>query len=181
MPKKTLKSITPSPEQMRRIKSLRLLGDWVYATNLWHINRYSSAMAFFVGLFVAFMPIPGQMLLAALLAVMLRCNLPLSVGLVWITNPVTIPAIFFIVYKVGALIVDVPVRDIEFEVSFHWLTNSLATVWKPIVVGSLLCGLFFGSLGYFIVNQLWRWRVAYHWHKRKKERAQRSASGPAPE
>ena len=61
---------------MRRIQSLRLLGDWIYATNLWHINRYSASMAFFVGLFVAFMPIPGQMILAALMAVLLRCNLP---------------------------------------------------------------------------------------------------------
>ena len=45
MPKKTLKSIVPSPARMREIKSLQILGDWIYATNLWHINRYSSAMA----------------------------------------------------------------------------------------------------------------------------------------
>ena len=44
-------------------------------------------MAFFVGLFVAFMPIPGQTIAAAVLAVLLRCNLPLSVGLVFVTNP----------------------------------------------------------------------------------------------
>ena len=67
---------------MREIKSLHLLGDWIYASNLWHINRYSASMAFFVGLFVAFMPIPGQMVLAAVLAVLFGCNLPLSVGLV---------------------------------------------------------------------------------------------------
>ena len=86
MPKKTLKSIVPSPARMREIKSLRILGDWIYATNLWHINRYSSAMAFFVGLFVAFMPIPGQMVAAALLAVAFGCNLPLSVGLVYLSD-----------------------------------------------------------------------------------------------
>jgi uncharacterized protein (DUF2062 family) len=48
------------------------------------------------------------MLLAALAAVLLRCNLPLSVALVWLTNPLTVPAIFFIAYQVGALIIDVP-------------------------------------------------------------------------
>lgn len=181
MPKETFRRIIPSYSEIRNVKALGLFGDWIYAANLWHINRYSTSMAFFVGLFLAFIPVPGQMLLAALMAIVLRCNLPLSVSLVWITNPVTIPAIFFIVYKVGALIVDVPVRDIEFEVSFHWLANSLLTVWKPIVVGSLVCGLFFGSLGYFIVNQLWRWRVAYHWHKRKKRRASQLANDPAQE
>lgn len=102
---------------MRKIKSLRLLGDWVYATNLWHINRYSASMAFFVGLFVAFMPIPGQMIVAATMAVLLSCNLPLSVGLVWITNPVTMPAVFYMAYRVGAMLVDVPLKDIEFELS----------------------------------------------------------------
>lgn len=135
-------------------------------------------MAFFVGLFLAFMPVPGQMVLAALMAILLRCNLPLSVSLVWITNPVTMPAIFFIAYKIGALIVDVPVRDIEFELSIHWLTTSLLTIWKPLLVGALVCGLFFGSVGYFVVNQLWRWRVAYYWHKRKKARKQRLLNDP---
>jgi uncharacterized protein (DUF2062 family) len=176
MPKKALKMIVPSPARMREIKSLRVLGDWVYAGNLWHINRYSASMAFFIGPFVAFMPIPGQMLLAALLAVLVRCNLPLSVGLVWITNPVTMPAIFYLAYKVGAMIIDVPLEHIEFELSFYWLTNSLVAIWKPFLLGCLICGLFFGSLGYFTISMLWRWRVVYHWRERKRKRAARKLS-----
>jgi hypothetical protein len=178
MPKKTLKMIVPSPARMRKVKSLRVLGEWVYATNLWHINRYSASMAFFIGLFVAFMPIPGQMVTAALLAVLVRCNLPLSVGLVWITNPVTLPAIFYLAYKVGAMIIDVPVENIEFELSFYWLTNSLVTIWKPFLLGCLICGLLFGSLGYFTISMLWRWRVVYHWHERKRKRAARKLNRP---
>ena len=166
-----MKSILPSPEQMRRVKSLGVLGDWIYATNLWHINRYSASMGFFVGLFMAFMPIPGQTVLAALLAVRLRCNLPLAVSLVWITNPVTVTPLFYLAYRVGALIVDVPVKDIDFEVSFHWLGNSLAAIWQPFLLGCLVCGLFFGCLGFFLVNQLWRWRVTFRWQKRRRERA----------
>ena len=178
MPKKTLKLLVPSHDRIRRIKTLHVLGDWVYAGNLWHINRYSASMAFFVGLFVAFMPIPGQMLAAALLAVLLRCNMPLSISLVWITNPVTMPAVFFLAYKVGALIVDVPVQYIEFELSFYWLSHSLASIWKPFLLGCLICGLFFGCLGYFIISQLWRWRVAYLWQQRKRNRAKNRLSGP---
>jgi len=178
MPKKTLKLIVPSAARMRSIKSLRLLGDWIYATNLWHINRYSASMAFFVGLFVAFMPIPGQMIVAALLAVVLSCNLPLSVGLVWITNPITMPAIFYLAYKVGAMIVEVPLQEVEFELSFYWLSNSLYQIWKPFLLGCLICGLFFGSLGYFVISMLWRWRVAYHWHERKRLREARKLTDP---
>lgn len=178
MPKKTLKALVPSHAKVREIKALQILGDWVYASNLWHINRYSASMAFFVGLFIAFMPIPGQMIAAALLAVLFRCNLPLSISLVWITNPVTMPAIFFLSYKVGAMIVDVPLKDVEFELSIYWLSHSLGTIWKPFLLGCLICGLFFGCLGYFVISQLWRWRVAHHWHQRKRIRAARKLNGP---
>ncbi|TGD73600.1 DUF2062 domain-containing protein [Mangrovimicrobium sediminis] len=174
MPKKTLKSMMPTPERLREIKSLHILGDWIYANNLWHINRYSSAMGFFVGLFMAFMPIPGQMVLAAAMAVLLRCNLPLSVGLVWITNPVTMPAIYYLAYRLGALILRHPVQAMEFELSFHWLTHRLSEIWEPFLLGCLLLGLFFGSLGYFMINILWRIRVATKWRQRKRDRARRA-------
>lgn len=163
----------PSAARMREIKSLHVLGDWIYETNLWHLNRYSASMAFFVGLFVAFMPIPGQMPAAALLALILRCNLPISVCLVWITNPLTMPALFFLAYQVGALIVNAPLTALEFELSFSWLSNQLAYIWQPFLLGCLICGLFFGCLGYFVVSLLWRWRVSVHWRERKRKRAER--------
>jgi uncharacterized protein (DUF2062 family) len=173
MPKNTLKQFIPGPAKLREIKSLQVLGSWIYQPNLWHLNRYAASMAFFVGLFVAFMPIPGQMILAAILAVRLRCNLPLSIGLVWITNPLTIPAIFYLSYRVGAMIIDIPVQQIEFELSSEWLEVSLATIWQPFLLGSFVCGLFFGSLGYFVISMLWRMRVARHWAERKRSRAAR--------
>ncbi len=165
----------PSAARIREIKSLAILGDWIYATNLWHLNRYSASMAFFVGLFVAFMPIPIQMVVAALLALLFRCNLPLSVCLVWITNPLTMPALFFIAYKVGALIMGVPVHTMEFELSYEWLSGQLSYIWRPFLLGCFMCGLFSGSLGYFVVSMAWRWRVAVHWRERKTRRANRLA------
>jgi len=170
MPKKTLKLLIPHPTRIRQVRSLRVLGEWIYATNLWHLNRYSASMAFFVGLFIAFIPVPGQMLIAASLAVLLRCNLPLSVALVWITNPVTMPAIFFMAYKIGAMLIDVPIKQVQFELSVHWISNTLTLIWEPLLVGCAVCGLLIGSLGYFSISMLWRWRVAYRWHLRKRQR-----------
>ncbi|MFT4826709.1 MAG: hypothetical protein ACJASY_000435 [Halioglobus sp.] len=173
MPKRTLKQLAPSPAALREIKLLRFMGEWIFEPNLWHVNRYSASMAFFVGLFVAFMPIPGQMIIAALLAVVLRCNLPLSVGLSWITNPVTIPAMFYLAYSVGALIIDVPVQALEFELNWAWLRDSLGAIWKPLILGSVICGLFFGSMGFFIISMMWRWRVVTLWRQRKEKRLKR--------
>lgn len=174
MPRKTLKMLLPSPSRMRRSGSMAFLGEWIYESNLWHINRYSTSMAFFVGLFVAFAPLPGQMALAALAAVLFRCNLPLSVGLVWITNPFTAPAIFYLAYQVGALLIDVPVRELQFSFSVEWLQDRLDVVWRPLLLGCLLCGLFFGSLGYFVINVLWRIRVVRQWRRRRQSRRQRT-------
>jgi uncharacterized protein (DUF2062 family) len=179
MAKNLLKAITPSASRIRKIKSLHILGDWIYATNLWHLNRYSASMAFFVGLFVAFMPIPGQMVLAALLALRLRCNLPISVCLVWITNPLTVPAVFFIAYKVGALILEVPVGAMEFELSYRWLSSQLAYIWQPFLLGCLVCGVLSGCVGYFVVSMAWRWRVSVLWRERKRRRANRLANNSA--
>jgi uncharacterized protein (DUF2062 family) len=178
MPKKFLRSIVPSPARIRSVKALRILGDWVYASNLWHINRYSASMAFFVGLFAAFIPTPGQTVIAAVLAVLVRCNLPLSVGLVFLTNPVTMPPLFYMAYKIGALLINVPVSNLEFELSFHWWANSLGTIWQPFLLGCLICGLFFGSVGYVFVSQLWRWNVARQWQARKRKRANRKLNDP---
>lgn len=173
MPKRLLKSFMPNAARIREIKSLQSLGDWIYEPNLWHLNRYSASMAFFVGLFVAFIPIPGQMPVAALVALLVRCNLPLAVGLVWLTNPVTMPPLFYMAYRVGALILDVPAGQMAFELSFDWLGSQLAYIWQPFLLGCLVCGLFFGSLGYFVISLLWRWRVSIQWTARKRRRANR--------
>jgi uncharacterized protein (DUF2062 family) len=173
MPKHTLKQFAPSPARLREIRSLRFLGEWIYEPNLWHINRYSAAMAFFVGLFTAFLPVPGQMVIAAFAALVLHCNLPLSVGLVWVTNPITMPAIFYLAYQVGALLLEVPVREVQFELSVAWLQSSLGAIWQPLLLGCLLCGTLFGALGYFVIMMLWRIHVAHKWHKRRKARAAR--------
>lgn len=177
MPRKTLRLIVPSAARIRSIRGLHLLGERVYASNLWHINRYSAAMALFVGLFVAYMPMPGQMLVAAFLAMLFKCNMPLSVSLVWVTNPLTMPPFYFLAYRVGALILGTPVKPLNFELSFHWLGHSLITVWQPFLLGCLVCGTFFGSLGFFLMNLVWRWRIAYLWRRRKKQR-QRKLSDP---
>jgi uncharacterized protein (DUF2062 family) len=111
-----------------------------------------------------------------LLALWLRCNLPISVCLVWITNPLTMPALYFISYKVGALILNEPVTAMEFELSFDWLGSKLTDIWQPFLLGCLVCGLFCGSLGYFVVSMAWRWRVSVHWRERKRRRAARQSS-----
>ncbi len=102
MPRRLFKRYMPDPESIRSQKSLRFLGKLTHDPNLWHLNRHSVSRAMAAGLFAAFIPMPMQMLLAAGLAVWIRSNLPSSVGLVWLTNPITMPPVFYCTYKLGA-------------------------------------------------------------------------------
>jgi uncharacterized protein (DUF2062 family) len=170
MPKKTIKRLLPTPGKLRKIKSLDVLGEWIYEPNLWHINRFSTSSAFFVGLFVAFIPLPSQMVIACLLSVWLRCNLPLAVALSWVTNPLTMGPMFWFAYKLGALVMGETTNVEQFAISWEWLQTGLVAIWQPFLLGCLLCAFFFGSLGYFVIQVLWRWQVVQRWEARQERR-----------
>ena len=170
MPKNTLKRFMPTPRSLRKVRSLRFLGEWVYQPNLWHINRSSASRAFFLGLFMAFFPVPIQMVLAALVAVRIRCNLPIAVGLCWVSNPLTIAPLFYFAYRVGATVLGSEPQAIEFELTWSWISSSLVAIWQPFLLGCLICGFFFGSLGYFTIQALWRWQAVQRWEARRLRR-----------
>lgn len=179
MPKHTLRKLMPTPSALRSNKTLHFLGDWAYEGNLWHLNRYSASMGFFVGLFSAFIPLPaGQMIFAAALAVWFRCNLPIAVSLVWVTNPFTMPAIFFFAYELGALLLDVPTRPLQFELSTQWISETLVIVWRPFLLGCALFSIGFGALGYFLVDVVWKLQVRHKWRVRQAQRASKNQEQP---
>lgn len=170
MPRRLFKRYMPDPTSIREHKSLRFLGKLLHDPNLWHLNRHSVARGMAVGLFAAFLPIPAQMLVAAALAVVVRGNMPIAVSLVWLTNPITMPAVFFCTYQAGAWLMDVPARHLPDELTWEWISGELATLWQPFLLGSVVVGLVLGVIAYFGVMMYWRWWVSRQWARRKKKR-----------
>lgn len=156
MPRKFFQRFLPHPKTIKENKTLQIFGDWLHDPDLWHLNRRSVAGAFAVGLFFAWMPVPFQMLMAAGTAIWLRTNLPLSVVLCWISNPVTIPPMFYFAYKIGTWIVGVPATDFSFELSFNWLLNELAAIWKPFLVGCFTMAISSSLIAYLTIHFIWR-------------------------
>jgi len=167
MPRKLIQRYMPDPETIRRHKSLQCLGSLLDKGCLWRLNRHSVALACLTGLFVAFIPVPFQMLIAAALAIGIHANLPISVALVWVTNPLTMPPIFFFAYKVGAWMLGTAPQPFAFHASAHWLFHGLVTVWKPFLLGCLISGLAVGVVGYIGSHLLWRGYVVYR-HRRRR-------------
>ncbi|EWH12262.1 hypothetical protein DS2_01035 [Catenovulum agarivorans DS-2] len=145
----------------------------MHDANLWHLNRKSVAGAFAVGLFNAFIPVPFQMWLSAAGAILFRVNLPLAVGLVWITNPFTIPPIFFGCYMLGTFVLGQETQNFKFELSWDFLAESMSTIGPALMTGSFICAVTFSTLGYLVMNVIWRSTVKSNWQKRLETRQQK--------
>jgi uncharacterized protein (DUF2062 family) len=170
MPKKLFLRLMPDHQKIKNNKHLKIFGALLHNTHLWHLNRRSVSKAFAVGLFFAFMPVPFQMVLAAGFAIIVHANLPLSIALCWITNPLTMPAIFYFCYVVGTWIIGVPTRKFAFEASWQWLVESISTIGPAFIVGCAVLGIIFSILGYLSINTIWRYSVAKEWKKRQLRR-----------
>ncbi|GGX81482.1 hypothetical protein GCM10007160_06000 [Litchfieldella qijiaojingensis] len=177
MPRRFFQRYLPHPDTLKRQRSLRVVGHLIGNPSLWVLSRRSVANAFMVGLFSALLPIPFQMVVAAFGAWLLRCNLPLSVGLVWITNPLTMPVIFYGNYLLGAWLLSTPAREAPGHLSTHWIAEQMVDILPVLVLGSLVSAVVVGLAGNLIIRLIWRWHVARSWKRRrlKRRQARRSA------
>ncbi len=175
MPRHLIKRFAPDQRKIRQHKHLRIFGALLQDANLWHLNRRSVSGAFAIGLFWAMIPIPFQMVAAAATAIAWRANLPIAVALVWITNPITIPPIFYFNYLVGTWLLPgcQPVGGMQ--LTMEWFTNSVKEIWAPLYLGSIVVGLVLGAVGYVGIRGFWRWNVVHHYRKR----AQRGRKSPS--
>lgn len=175
MPKKTLRRFMPDPHFIRNHKSLQFLGRALHDPNLFHLNRRSASGAMATGLFWAFIPMPFQMVPAALCALLFRVNLPISIALVWLTNPLTMGPVFYMCYKVGALLLG---RDATEHDGSLFVWNGVAEffiqlggVGLPLIIGSLLVGTVSALIGWGGMRLLWRYSVVQHLRRRQLARA----------
>lgn len=167
MPKKLIKRWFPNLHLVRKHRSLQLFGSLLRNPNLWHLNRRSVAGAFAVGLFSAFIPVPFQMILAAAIAIAFQVNLPISVVLVWISNPITMPPMFYSAYKLGQWVLGETQGEFDFELSLEWLMTELSFVWRPFLLGCLLLGTAVAIVGYSAIRLYWRYLVVQKMEKRR--------------
>jgi uncharacterized protein len=159
MPRKLLKRYLPDPAKLRARRELRFMGTLLEDPFLLHLNRRSVAGGFALGIFVALIPLPFQMVIAAALAMWLRVNLVISVASVWISNPVTMPPMLFFCYRLGMQLLGRPVRDTHFTPSLQWFWSELAFIWKPLYLGSFVVTVVSSASAFLLVHLLWRLHI----------------------
>lgn len=167
MIKNVIKRLFPKLDAVKEEKILKIFGPAVLQPNLWHINKKSVSRGFAIGAFCAFIPIPGQMILAAFLSLMFAANLPIAIILTWITNPLTFTPIFFFAFKIGNIFIT---KDITPKITDNELNllSNIAHIWEPLFLGSIILACIGSIISYLMIRIYWRYYVIKIWSKRKK-------------
>ena len=140
-----------------------LLEDPVY----WTLNRRNVTRAFALGLLISFVPIPVHFLLATVLALGLRLNVPAAIFGTFLANPLTMVPMYMGAYWTGSQLLGVTAHPIEFAMTWDWLTTSLVPIWKPFLLGCLVLGLSAGLVGYALLGGIWHLGLVLKYHERK--------------
>lgn len=158
----------------RKIKEHRILGYFGTVFDrrkLWHVTRYSVAKAVAVGIFSAYLPVPFEIIIAAVLAFVLRANLPISVILIWMSNPFTWAILWGPPYLLGAALLG-DVYEITPVMTWVWIEQH----YSALLLGCTIVGLAMAITAYFTVLVLWRLDVVRDWERRRNLRRRREAN-----
>ena len=141
---------------------------------LWAIRRRNVVPAFALGIYIGFLPFPGHMIIAALLALTFRVHIPVAVISTLPINPLTMGPVYFMCYKFGLLLLGYPPQPFEFELSLAWLGNQFLIIWQPLLLGCILIGAVSSIVAFITLDMLWRASIADYLAKRraKKRRAE---------
>ena len=137
----------------------------------WGIRRRTVVPAFALGLFLSFQPFPAQPIVATLIALGLRINIPIAAATPFISNPLTMPPMYYASYRVGVWLLGQEPQPFDFQMSFEWLTTTFLNYWQPVTLGCLVLGTTAAALGYDIVDAAWRFTLHdYKIQKRKRRK-----------
>jgi len=129
---------------------------------IWSFRVENAVPAIYAGSILTLMPLYGiQIPSAFLLALLLRANLPILVGLQVVSNPLTVLPIWFAAYQIGRIILNVigiHVISLNREEVRLLLDNfihgawgdkfdHLSTVFAVTSLGAIVMGIFFGLIG----------------------------------
>lgn len=144
---------------LRRLASKKdkfdhLLEKYNLPRSFFNINRKMVSNGFFIGLFWAFIPMPMQMLAVVLTGSIFRFNIIIAFAMVWLSNPLTMPFMYYVEYLTGNFILGMEKKH-EMELTLEWFSNNFDNIFVPLYVGALFYSIFVSVSMYFLINHLW--------------------------
>ena len=159
-----------SPEHLQYGKVGKWLGKHGVNPDLWSFHRGPVARGFVAGILAGTSPFLGaHHVLALILAVGLRANVPTALVVQLANNPFTIPVYYAFAYRVGEKILDRPVRyegGVEHAMKLlaetsgirpklRLLAENLAHAAIPLTLGCTAVGLVASAAAYGLIYWIW--------------------------
>lgn len=179
MPKQKIKNWLPTPEKLRENRMVAMFAPYLADPRLWQLNRNALNRAVYVGVLAAFLPLPGQMPLAIIGALIVRANIPMAVALTWITNPLTGIPVFWLSYSLGAWLLGEPIlglRAIGIILTdlTLWLTADGVNPfthhhifsWQALILGLVLGAIITSIILGLVFRAFWHYRTIKDWQAR---------------
>jgi uncharacterized protein (DUF2062 family) len=99
------------------------------------------------------MPLPFQMLAAALIAYLARVNIPAAIASTWVSNPLTTPLFLLAQYKLGCVLIGrIPVSEPGVDV-----LKLLSQAPVPLLIGAFVTGTVSSLAAYILALRGWDW------------------------
>lgn len=154
----------------------KFLDKYKLSREYFGVNRKSISRGVLIGLFWGFIPMPAQMVAVALTTFLFRFNVPIAMTMVWLSNPLTMPAMYYMEYLTGNFILGREGIG-EVELTLEWFSTNLDDIILPLYVGTAFYSLIVSPLIYLLVNWLWIKSV----HREKREKKSKRSNQPGDE
>ncbi len=151
MIRKTLKKTTKSEKLKAFIKKAKIAPEFLA------VNRKMISRGVVLGIFIAFIPMPMQMGAVLLFMPLFRFNVPIALAMCWLSNPITMPPMYFIEYHVGSFLLGIKTQPVE--MTLEWFKNNLDNIFIPLYFGTLIFSVVGSTAAYFAVNYFWELSV----------------------
>ncbi len=159
MVRKALKKTTQHKKITDFLKKYKIPREYFSA------NRKMIARGVLIGLFIAFIPMPMQMAAVVALTPFIRFNVPVAIAMCWLSNPLTMPPMYYMEYLTGSYILGMQPEPVE--MTLEWFKNNLSKIFIPLYVGTAFYSVFGSIAGYFLVN--WLWKLSVFKERSKKQ------------
>jgi uncharacterized protein (DUF2062 family) len=129
-------------------------------------NRKAITRGLSIGAFWALIPMPMQMAGVMAVTPFVKFNVPLAIAVVWLSNPITYPPMFYIEYITGNFLLQ---RDAlaDIELTMDWFSANWDLIASSLYAGAFFYATVVNALMYILTNYLWVKSV----HKERKSKA----------
>lgn len=179
-----IKGHIPTREQLEQKRWAKPFARYILRSELWRFNRRSVPRGMALGLFVGVMIPLAHFIVATIVAVFARANIPVALAATFIGFPVIYVPIVLFAEKLGSWLLHVdqmtvvaPISETMQSTEFDHFLQMLTSEALPTAFGLFVIATVLASLGYVMTSFGWRWWIGRKRQARLAEARLREPAG----